>query len=207
MTSYDLTDDLIREAAAARRRQILDEHFDAMVSGSALRARVEPYRQLTDAVKAKVIGTMSETFPRRLDPEVDETDKWSDSFRQVVAATVGYGRARYQGAPHGDPRPGDKSADAGRPGVVVSGGRGPRPGDTSTVRFHPSTGELSAEFWEEPLDPRFRPFPLDLPGAAWPDGGQSDTFPFQAAYADLCRVRWAPGRPTIFVPVGAPEPE
>ena len=205
--TYDATDDLILAAAADRRRQLLDEHFDAMVAGSTLRERAEPYRELTDAVKAKVVATMAETFPRALDQVLDETSKWSTAFRQVVEATVGYGRARYQGAPHGDARPGDRSADVGRPGVVISGGRRPRPGDTGTVRFHPSTGEECPAYWEEPPDPRFRPNPLELPGCLWPDGGQSDSFPFQAAYADLSRVRWAPGRVTVFVSPGSEEPQ
>jgi hypothetical protein len=58
-----------------------------------------------------------------------------------------------------------------------------------------------------PSDERFKPPYLELPGSRWPEGVESDTFPVERALADLARVRWAPGRPTLFVAPGAPEPE
>jgi hypothetical protein len=204
---YDPIDDQIMSIAADRRQQLLDRHMDAMMLGALSTEREEAYRPLSDTVKAKILATMAETFPRALDPVLDPTARWSPRFREVAEATVGHGRARYQQAPHGDHRPGDRSADPGRPGVIVSGGRRPRPGDPGTVRFHPSTGEECPAYWDPPPSPRLNPYPLELPGCLWPDSGQSDTFPAQMAFADLGRVRWAPGRPTLFLAPGAPEPE
>jgi hypothetical protein len=60
---------------------------------------------------------------------------------------------------------------------------------------------------DDGVPPRLRPNPLTLPGARWPDGGEGDVFPVEQAFASLARVRWAPGRGTIWLAPGAPEPE
>jgi len=96
--------------------------------------------------------------------------------------------------------------DLTRPDVFVGGLR-PRRDDDRPVNFHPATGELAPDVWESPPDARLTPHYLTLPGCNWPDMGESDVFPVERGLADLARVRWAPGRPVVFVTPGAAEPE
>jgi hypothetical protein len=202
---YDPINDKIMAIAADRRRELLDDQMDALLRGALAMEQVEPYRPLSEAVKEKILATMRERFPRALDPV---RELYGPGFRRLLERTRASAIARFErAAPKGE-----------RPGMVMSDSR-PHPDDAyffsadgitpkpKPVYFHPSTGEPLPSHWEDPPDPRFRPFPLDLPGPHWPDGGASDTFPVQAAMLDLGRVRWAPRRPTIFVADGAPEPE
>jgi hypothetical protein len=201
--AFDPDEIRIKAAAEDRRQQLLDGHMDAMMRGSLMMERKEPYRPLSDAVMEAIIRGVREQRPRRGDP----LPEYSPGFRRVLEETSRRGIARFNQAPHGDRRPGDRiAADNPRPGDILSGGYSPKVDDPSTIHFYPSTGKVCPAFWPEPPDPRLRPYPLELPGYLWPDGGVADTLPVELAMEDLRRVRWAPGRPTIFVADGAPEP-
>ena len=198
----------ILAAAAEKREALLDAHLEAVARGSESTARREVYRPLSDAVMARILRTMMYLHPRPHDPKPDPLASWSPSARQALDRTLSQARAAFERAPRGEARRGDRPVEVGRPALVVIGGLRPRPGDPSTVCFHPSTGEPCPDYWPDAPDPCLRPHPLELPGCLWPDGGEGETFPAERALEDLRRVRWAPGRPTLFlVALGAPEPE
>lgn len=200
-------EDRILAAAAERRERLLDAHLEAVARGSEAAARREAYRPLPDFVPPKVVALMAFLFPRRLDPEPDPLASWSKKARRDLDATLSRAVARFERAPRGEARRGDRPVDAVRPALVVLGGLRPRPSDPATVRFRPSDGQLLADYWEDPPLPELRPYPLELPGCLWPDSGQSDVFPVERALADLRRVRWCPGRETLFLAPGQAEPE
>jgi len=148
---------------------------------------------------------MQATFPRPGEPAPDPTASWSSRARQVLADTLRPARARFERSPLAG-MPGERMVELNRPGVVVGGPR-PRPGDPGPVFFHPHNGSLAPSWWPPDLPEKNKPRPLELPGCDWPDAGASPTFPVERALADLSRVRWAPGRPTLWLAPGAPEPE
>jgi hypothetical protein len=202
--SYDpLTTERMRAAHEEAHSRLLDTLMDAMLRG-ARATEQEPYRPLSDAVMEAIVRTVREQRPRRGDP----AREYGPGFLRVLEKMRSHGLARFNKAPHGDIRPGDRRhADNPRPGDVINFERIVVVDDPSPIFFHPSTGKECPPFWPEPPDPKLRPYPLELPGYLWPDGGAADTLPVELAMASLRQVRWAPARPTLFVADGAPEPE
>jgi transposase len=89
--------------------------------------------------------------------------------------------------------------DLHRPDVIIVEGPRPRSGDPGPVLFHPENGHLCPSDWPAWLPEKKKPRPLSLPGCNWP---------IERAEEDLSRVRWAPGRPTTWLPSpDSPEPE
>jgi hypothetical protein len=200
--TYDTSGARLETALELARERLLDEHLAAGARGEAMLEFKEPYRPLSDAVKAKILAKMQGTFPRGGDPAPDVTASFSSRFRQVVADTL---RPASVGRPSGRGAPPEPTVAHNRPDVLDGG---PRPGDPSPVRFHPHSGEEAPSWWPPDIPEKNKPHPIELPGALWPDGGQSPTFPVDRALADLARVRWAPARETIWLPTAdSPEPE
>jgi hypothetical protein len=198
-----VVEDQIRDWARDRRDQLLDERSTAAALGCLQMRALEPYRPLTDDVKARVVHTMRLMFPRPDDADMEEP--LSPGFRKVLQATLEAGHRFLARGPYPDGRGDRKAMRTPPPSAFTPREVQPRPWDPNPVLFHPSNGKICPVFWPE-LSEKDKPRPLSLPGCNWPDDDPEAPFPLERAWADLARVRWAPGRATIWLAPGAPEP-
>jgi len=188
---YDPIEDKILAAGRDKRERILDAQMTAGMYGSQLLSRQDTYRPLSPEVKQSIKAQMRQWFPWPGDPSPEE--QLPPGFRQLLETTLTAARSRFS-----SPR---RSVGAGgmsfnRPDVYVPDPR--RQHGLGPVFFDASNGVPCQPDFPASLPERLRPPTVELPAEHWP--------PHLWDY-DLNRIRWARGRPVVWLQPDDQEPE
>ena len=174
--------------------RVLQLQYDARQRGAALLAPPpERYRPLSPRVVSRNLDQMKMMFA-----EPPLAGRPAVTGRQAGHRGDGGPGPRHLGdtqglTPRGDCRP----VLMGRPDVCLRTeheARGRDPGEVFFTRQAGSTARRRGRSRSPELVPKV----LALPGCDWP---------IERGEEDLSRVRWAPGRPVVWLQPGQPEPE
>jgi hypothetical protein len=170
------------------RQRLLADHAAAGARGAASLATDDPYKRLSPVSTMRIKAQMREWFPWPGDPL--PVDNLPAGFREVLERTLDGDRARWKAHPGGVPgrRSDRKGADLGRPEFFTPETR--RQKGQGPVHLDCRTGFSCSTNFPRNLPEKYKPVVLELPGEDW-DQTQADW--------DLGRVRWATGRPVLWL--------